>query len=249
MQDKADRVLGEYPFYRDGSPELRAGLLQHIRLFDTKDLRDGHLFRVGDRCESIWLVGNGNTRVYVSGTSGRGVLLYNVRAGEICPINMRMVLAKTVALANADASSDLSAAVLSGAAVRDLSSKFSEFHQFVQQSVADRFEEIIVRISDITTRSVDHRLIELLLEEFDNSDYARPTVEMTNDDLALAVGTAREVVNRKLHDFERLGALKLGRGRIWLEDREALLSLMKSRRERRATTSDQPGPSSGNHIR
>ena len=50
---------------------------------------------------------------------------------------------------------------------------------------------------------------------------------MTNDDLALAVGTAREVVNRKLRDFERLGALRLGRGRIWLEDRAALQALMK----------------------
>ena len=227
MQNKADRVLSEYSFFRDGSPELRAGLLQHIRLFDKKDLRNGHLFRVGDRCESIWLVGNGNIRVYVSGTSGRGVLLYNVRAGEICPINMRMVLAGTVALANAGASANLVAVVLNRSGVRDLSSRYSEFHQFVQQSVADRFQEIIVRISDITTRSVDHRLIELLLEEFDNSDSEQPTVEMTNDELALAIGSVREVVNRKLHEFERLGALKLGRGRIWLEDNETLLALIK----------------------
>lgn len=230
MQDIADRILREYAFYRDGSADLRQGLLDHVHVYDTKGLKNGHLFRVGDRCDSVWLVGSGSIRVYVSGMSGRGVLLYHVRAGEICPINMRMVLARSVALANADASSDLKSVVLSGAGVRNLSSRFPEFHQFVQQSVADRFEEIIVRISDITTRSVDHRLIDLLLEEFDNSDSARPTVEMTNDDLALAVGTAREVVNRKLHDFERLGALKLGRGRIWLEDREALLALSKSRR-------------------
>jgi CRP/FNR family transcriptional regulator len=230
MHDIADRVLREYSFYRDGSAELRKGVLEHVRLFDTKNLRDGHLFRVGDRYDSICLVGSGKIRVYASGPSGRGVLLYNVRAGEICPINMRMVLAGTVALAHADASPDLVAVVLNRAGVRDLSARFSEFHQFVQQSVADRFEEIIVRISDITTRSVDHRLIDLLLEEFDNSRFERPTVEMTNDDLALAIGTAREVVNRKLHDLERLGALKLGRGRIWLEDRRALQSLMKPKR-------------------
>lgn len=231
MQDIADRILTGYSFYRDGSPELRRGLLDHVRLFDKKDLRDGHLFRVGDRCDSIWLVGNGAIRVYVSGMSGRGVLLYNVRAGEICPINMRMVLAGTVALAHSDASSDLEAVILSRAGVRDLSARFGEFHQFVQQSVADRFEEIIVRISDITTRSVDHRLIDLLLDEFDASKNERPIVEMTNDELALAIGTAREVVNRKLRDFERVGALRLGRGRIWLEDREALQSLMKPRRQ------------------
>lgn len=227
MQHIADRVLGEYSFYRDGSPELRSGVLEHVRLFNPQDLRDGHLFRVGDRCDAICLVGSGKIRVYASGPSGRGVLLYNVRAGEICPINMRMVVAGTVALAHADASADLVAVLLNRAGVRDLSGRFGEFHQFVQQSVADRFEEIILRISDITTRSVDHRLVDLLLEEFENSEFERPTVEMTNDDLALAIGTAREVVNRKLRDFERVGALKLGRGRIWLEDREALVALMK----------------------
>ena len=230
MQDIADRILREYSLYRDGSSELRNGLLEHVRLFDTKQLRDGHLFRVGDRSDSICLVGNGKIRVYVSGPSGRGVLLYNVCAGEICPINMRMVLAGTVALAHAHASNHFLAVVLNRRGVSDLSARFGEFHEFVQQSVADRFEEIILRISNITTRSVDHRLIDLLLEEFDDSDRERPTVEMTNDELALAIGSAREVVNRKLHDFERLGALKLGRGRIWLEDRGTLLSLMKPRR-------------------
>jgi CRP/FNR family transcriptional regulator len=230
MREIADRILREYPFYSDGSPELREALLEQVRLFDKKDLKGGHLFRVGDRCETIWLVGGGNIRVYVSGMSGRGVLLYNVRAGEICPINMRMVLARTVALANADASADFAAVVLNRWGLRELSARFGEFHQFVQQSVADRFEEIIVRISDITTRSVDHRLIDLLLEEFDNSPQQLPVVEMTNDDLALAVGTAREVINRKLRDFERLGALSLGRGRIWLEDRNKLLALKKPKR-------------------
>ena len=233
MQDSADRILSEYSFYRDGSTELRNGLLEHVQLFDKKALRGGHLFRVGDRSDSICLVGSGNIRVYVSGMSGRGVLLYSVRAGEICPINMRMVLARSVALANADVSSDLVAVVLNRGGVRDLSTRFSEFHRFVEQSVADRFEEIIVRISDITTRSVDHRLIDLLLEGFDMSENEHPMVEMTNDDIALAVGTAREVVNRKLHEFERLGALKLGRGRIWLEDRTALQALMKPKRSTR----------------
>lgn len=227
MRDIADRILGKYTFYREGSPGLREGLLDHVQLFEQKDLRDGHLFRVGDRRESICLVGNGNIRVYVSGMSGRGVLLYNVRPGEICPINMRMVLARTVALAHADVSADFVAVVLNRSGVRDLSARFEEFHEFVQQSVADRFEEIIVRISDITTRSVDHRLIDLLLEEFDRSGIDRPVVQMTNDELALAIGTAREVVNRKLHDFERQGALKLGRGRIWLEDRTALQALTR----------------------
>lgn len=227
MKDIADRVLREYSFYRDGSAELRNALLDQVRLFDGRELRDGHLFRVGDRCDTISLVGSGHIRVYVSGSSGRGVLLYNVRSGEICPINMRMVLARTVALAHADTSTDLVSVVLNAAGVRELSARFAEFHQFVQQSVADRFEEIIVRISNITTRSVDHRLIDLLLEESENVGGGPPLVAMTNDDIALAIGSVREVVNRKLHDFERTGMIRLGRGRVWLEDRAALMALVR----------------------
>jgi len=227
MPGVAHRVLTSYPFYRDGSEQLRRELLASVRPFKSARLRGDHLFQVGDVRKNVCLIGDGSIRVYVSGMSGRGVLLYNVRPGEICPINMRMVLAGTVALANADPSGDLVAVLLDRAAVRDLSARFADFREFVQRSVADRFEEIIIRISDITTRRVDHRLLDLLLAEFEKSDNARPTIEMTHDDIALAVGAAREVVGRKLHDFERIGALQLGRGRIWLEDRAALLALMK----------------------
>jgi CRP/FNR family transcriptional regulator len=227
MLGVAEKVLMAYPFYRDGSEQLRGELLAKVRPFEPERLRGNHLFQVGDTWKNICLIGDGSIRVYVSGMSGRGILLYNVRPGEICPINMRMVLAGTVALANADPSADLVAVLLDRAAVRDLSARFAEFRHFVQRSVADRFEEIIIRISDITTRRVDHRLLDLLLAEFENSDNARPTIEMTHDEIALAVGAAREVVSRKLHDFERIGALQLGRGRIWLEDRAALLALMK----------------------
>jgi CRP/FNR family transcriptional regulator len=231
MQNIAESVLGAYAFYRDGSPELRAELLKYSRVVDREHLAGDHLFSVGDVCDSIHLVGNGGIRVYVSGMSGRGILLYEVRVGEICPLNTRMVLSGSVALANAAASGDLVAVRLYRDAVRDMSGKFDEFRHFLQQAVLERFEEIIVRISDITTRRVDHRLVDVLLEEFDREGGERPTIEMTNDEIALAVGAAREVVNRKLHEFERIGAVRLGRGRIWLQDKDALRVLSKPKQK------------------
>ena len=230
MQKIAENVLSTYAFFRDGSPELRAELLKHSKVLDREHLAGDHLFMVGDVCDSIHLVGNGGIRGYVSGMSGRGILLYEVRVGEICPLNTRMVLSGSVALANASPSVDLVAVRLYRDAVRDISAKFEDFRHFLQQSVLERFEEIIVRISDITTRRVDHRLVDVLIEEFDREGGDRPTIEMTNDEIALAVGAAREVVNRKLHDFERIGAVRLGRGRIRLQDQDALRELAKPKR-------------------
>ena len=210
MHGIADKVLNAYSFYRDGSETLRSQLLGHAREFRRDALQDDHLFKVGDVCENIFFVGDGSIRVYVSGMSGRGVLLYEVRPGEICPLNIRMALSNTVALASSDPSPDLVAVVLHRDSVRTLSSKFEEFRVFVQQAVADRFEEIIIRISDITTRRVDHRLLDFLLREFSKSDAPNPTIVMTNDDIALAVGAAREVINRKLHEFEGVGGFGIG---------------------------------------
>lgn len=227
MPSIADSVLSAYPFYSNGSSKLRRELLQHARVLDRNSIAGDHLFMVGDVCDSIHLVGAGGIRVYVSGMSGRGILLYEVRTGEICPLNTRMVLSRTVALANASPSTDIVAVRLYRDEVRHLSGRFEEFRHFLQQSVLERFEEIIIRISDITTRRVDHRLLDLLISEFNRSGEDRPTIEMTNDEIALAVGAAREVVNRKLHDFERVGALRLGRGRIWLQDVDALQALAK----------------------
>jgi CRP/FNR family transcriptional regulator len=227
MHSVAENVLNAYSFYRDGSRELRSQILDCARAFDRDELREDHLFVVGDGCDHIFLVGGGGFRVYVSGLSGRGVLLYNVLPGEICPLNVRMVLSNTVALASADPSPDLVAVALHRDAVRSLSASFEQFRLFVQQAVADRFEEIIIRISDITTRRVDHRLLDFLIAEFNKSAAPKPTIAMTNDDIALAVGAAREVVNRKLHEFESVGALSLGRGRIWLQDHDALQALAK----------------------
>lgn len=226
MDQVAHDVLMAYPFYRDGAPAFRQTLREKANVFDEASVKSQHLYRVGDFCENIYLVGIGHINVYVSGISGPGVLLYCVCAGEVCPVNVRMALAGTVALANATPSADLRGVWLHSRDVRDLSARYREFRGFVQQSVVERFEEIIMRISDITTRRVDQRLLDFLLREFERSSHANPTIVMTQEQIALAIGTAREVVSRKLHEFEAIEAVKLGRGRIWLHNIERLHELL-----------------------
>jgi len=54
------------------------------------------------------------------------------------------------------------------------------------------------------------------------------TIQMTHDDLAAELGTAREVVSRLLKEFERAGALRLSRGRLTIVDRAMLADLSAS---------------------
>ena len=77
-------------------------------------------------------------------------------------------------------------------------------------------------IREITTRRIDHRLAEYLLRKFDESEESPPVAEVTQQNIALDLGTAREVVSRRLQELDSVGAVELRRGKIVLQDRLAL---------------------------
>jgi CRP/FNR family transcriptional regulator, anaerobic regulatory protein len=59
-----------------------------------------------------------------------------------------------------------------------------------------------------------------------NGGKRAPVVEMTHEQIAVELSTAREVVSRLLRDFERTGAVELARGRVHVRDPNALQALV-----------------------
>jgi CRP/FNR family transcriptional regulator len=68
---------------------------------------------------------------------------------------------------------------------------------------------------------MDMRLSRLLLRRAHDKDM----LAATHQDLAVELGTAREVVSRLLKDFEFRGLVHLGRGEVGLLDRVRLQAL------------------------
>ncbi len=56
------------------------------------------------------------------------------------------------------------------------------------------------------------------------------TLSLTHQDLAMELGTAREVVSRQLKEFERHGYVRRERGRIDILDAEALKEMARKDR-------------------
>ena len=91
------------------------------------------------------------------------------------------------------------------------------FREQVFNGFSARLTNMINRISDLAFTPVDARLASALLDmhRLDNE-------HVTHQQLAVELGTAREVVSRHLKRFESRGWLKLGRGRISIIDAEGL---------------------------
>ena len=126
------------------------------------------------------------------------------------------------AFADARASGDLAALTISSRDFRKLSQRNSALQDYVFSATVLRFGEVIALIREITTRRVDHRLAEYLLRKFDESEASPPAAEVTQRNIALELGTAREVVSRRLQELDSVGAVELQRGKIILQDRLVL---------------------------
>jgi CRP/FNR family transcriptional regulator, cyclic AMP receptor protein len=88
-------------------------------------------------------------------------------------------------------------------------------------ALAGRLRQMTGLVEDLALRSVAERLAKLLLHQ------AEAVGEMTQSEMAAALGTVREVVARSLHALAEAGLIRIERHRILIADREALAQLAK----------------------
>ena len=91
---------------------------------------------------------------------------------------------------------------------------------FNQGIALDRFSEIMWTLQQVLFFSVDRRLAGYLLKE--SSKRGDNTVKATHEQIAVSIGSAREVVSRMLKRFTEDGIIKLSRGSLSILDKDSL---------------------------
>ena len=219
-QKALHEVLQHYGFYQNTTPSQRGELLAVASPVLAADGQS--LLEAGYTCRDVLFVGDGQLRVYVTGESGREVTLYHVGRGESCPVNLSAALMSIGAFADAAACGALSGLVIAAERFRQIAERNAEVREYVHTATVLRFGEIISLVREITTRRVDHRLAEYLLRRFAESEERPPVAEVTQQAIATELGTAREVVSRRLQELDSIGAVEMRRGRIILRNRRVL---------------------------
>lgn len=176
------------------------------------------LFHPGDPCRGFVLLRRGTVRVELVAEDGHALLLYRVQPGEACLLTTACLFAGDTYAAEGRAESDAEGHMLPPPAFARLIDESPAFRGFVLAGFGHRLATLMTRIEALSFRSVDRRLAEALL--------ARPAeaIAITQAELAVEVGTAREVVTRRLNAFARDGLVGLGRGSLRVTDRAGLLA-------------------------
>lgn len=198
-----------------------------IEVAATRRYARGHeVFGPQNVPDSLFFLVEGTIRVSQTSDNGRDIVLYRVDAGESCVLTTACMLAEEAYNAEGIAETDITVVSLPKKAFDDIVATEPAFRNFVFAAYSRRLIDLLRVVDDVAFGRIDVRLAaRLLVLAGDGSEIAA-----THQQIASELGTAREVVSRVLHDFQKRDLIGQSRGRILLRDRAALRTLADSDR-------------------
>jgi len=181
------------------------------------------VFASGGQCENYLLLLSGSVKAQLLSENGREMLLYQVRPGDSCVLTTSCLLSGDQYPAEAYTEEDTSAFVISSHAFYRCLEQSAFFREFVFKNFSARLSNVIGRLGEIVFEGIQWRLAKELLS------YDKDVIQLTHQEMASKMGSAREVISRNLKQFEAKGLVKLSRGTVTILDKTALQQLTKEK--------------------
>jgi CRP/FNR family transcriptional regulator len=193
-----------------GDAETQAEL---VRLPERAMPRGAVLFRPGEEAQAFPVVLSGRVEVHLTGPSGREILLYAVEPGESCVQTTLGLLGDELYGGEAVVTADVRLVLIPRLQFLRLMDQDAAFRLFVLRSFGQRMAEVTRLLERVAFGRVETRLAQALLDMA-----AGDVVGVTQSELAARIGSAREVVSRRLEAWARAGIVETDRGRVRLAD-------------------------------
>ncbi|WP_372741272.1 Crp/Fnr family transcriptional regulator [Neptunomonas sp.] len=170
------------------------------------------VLRQGDACKGFLILVDGCIRVFGRSTQGKELEMYRIEQMGTCVLSTSCLLAGNTYPAEAVVEEDATFFLLSADDFTYLLSESAAFRSFVFDSYAQRLSNLLMLVQSIAFERIETRLARYLLHEGRRS----LVLSLSHQQIADALGTAREVVSRHLKLMEQQGWLSLSRGQILL---------------------------------
>ena len=205
------RLLAAYPFLGEISARSRSLVVAQgvLRVFKRGD----PLIRRGDTVGGMLLVLSGRVRIFMVSAAGEEATLYTVQRGESCLLSTSALFAQMTFPASVEVETEeVRIFCIPAEAWRTLYRDEPSVRDFTVSELSSRVFDLLANLEERSLRSIEDRLKGYLLRRMDG----RGEVQATHEQIALSLGTAREVISRKLSQWGKAGRIRTHRGRISL---------------------------------
>jgi len=210
-------ILQRIPMFAGLAPEVTEALAARAA---TRPFAPGELlFQEGDRCEGIFLLVQGSVKIYKTSASGRQVTL----AVETAPATVAELplFDGGPYPASAQAVGSVSTMFIHKRDFRAICLEHPQLPLQALSIVGRRLRALVTLIESVAFGKIRQRLARMLLELASQGGDSFP-LPGTHQEIALNLGTVREVVSRNLSRFQAAGLIQINHGEIVVADRQGL---------------------------
>ncbi|UWQ13469.1 Crp/Fnr family transcriptional regulator [Aliiroseovarius sp. M344] len=181
------------------------------------------LFCPGEAVKGYVVMLSGQVDVNLIGPNGRDILLYRVAPGQSCIQSTLGLLGGDAYTAEAMAETPARLVLIPRDVFFALLDSSPGFRRLVFGAFAERMQSMMQLIENVSFMTVEARLAALIL------DRAGPDgcLHMTQAEMATAIGTAREVISRRLEKMAHAGSLAHERGTVTILNKTALNEMVR----------------------
>ncbi|MBI3693678.1 MAG: Crp/Fnr family transcriptional regulator [Acidobacteria bacterium] len=174
------------------------------------------LFQEGEECAGLFVLGQGSVKIFKTSASGREIML----AVETAPSSVAEVplFDGGPYPASVSAIDEVVAYLIGKRDFRQVCREHPEVPLKVLAVVGQRLRHLVGIVQSVTFGSVRQRLARTLLEFGDQAGRDVFPLPVTHQELALRLGTVREVVSRNLSRFQAEGLVRIQSREIHLLD-------------------------------
>lgn len=182
--------------------------------------RKGQTIHNGNECTGGIIVKSGCVRVYILSEEGKEVTLYRLYSGDMCMLAASCVLQSITFDVTVDAEEYTECYNISSSVMNEISSRNKDMKIYMLETALSRFSAVMWSMEQILFMSFDKRLAIFLLDEIAKN--GGDCIDLTHEQIAKYMGSAREVVSRMLKYFSNEGIVELYRGGVKIKDKAKL---------------------------
>ncbi len=211
MQDMNNFEAPDFEVF-EASSELRAQILKHsiIKKYNEGDV----ILNENAYIRSIPIVSKGSIKVMRTDEDGREILLYYIKAGESCIMSFLGGMHRETSKVKAVVEEDAEILFVPIEKMFYFIKEYPEWLDYIFKLYHKRFEELLEVVNAVAFKKVDERLLLLLRKKADLT--GSNIINITHEQLANELATARTVVSRLLKQLEEERQVELGRNKIVL---------------------------------
>lgn len=201
-------VIEKFPiFFED---ELKKELYSVSKVF--KAPAGEIIMDIEQQIDQIPLVIKGSIKILREDDDGNEIFLYYLEPGHACATSITCCLTGQRSTIRAIAEDDTEYLGIPVQYSDEWMLKYKSWKNFVMNTYAERFEELLKAIDQLAFKKMDERLAKYLHDKADLHESCE--IHISHQEIAYDLNTSREVISRLLKQLERIGSIKLGRNRI-----------------------------------